>query len=265
MGHLQFVSRVRRSLQNRGVLGSIAHYAERGYRMVRPYRLPTHPFDLKYGVHTTAHIIGSQLATGHAHDIYNTVYLPSHPSMVTSCIDQWRSFCTAGDPPLEAYTFVDIGSGMGRAVMVASEYPFTRVIGVEMNPGLCEQARRNLTVWQNQPHACGNLAIANTEASEFEWPRTPIVIYMFNPFEAPVVEAVLQSLERALEQGTGPIDILYVYPAFASVLEAHPRATLIARTQSFLSDEDRAIDPYNDPKAERYSVDLHIYRLLPGH
>lgn len=261
MARLQLISRLRRSVKNRGLWGSLAHYAERGYRVVRPYHLAPHPFDLKHGVHTTAHIIGSKLAVGHAHDIYNTVYLPSHPSMVISCIKQWRSHCMAEDPPIEAYTFVDLGSGMGRAVMVASDFPFRNVIGVETNPDLCEQARNNLAIWQRQPHACVNVEIANCDASEFSWPKTPIAIYMFNPFEAPVVEALLRSLDGALASGAGPIDILYVYPAFVSVLESHPKATLIARTHSFLSEEDRAIDPYNDAKAERYSVDLHLYRL----
>ena len=261
MSRLQLSARLRRSLQNRGLFGSLRHYAERAFRILRPHRLNPHPFDLEHGVHTTAHIIGSQLATGHAHDIYNTVYLPSHPSMVSSCIDVWRSHCTEVDPPLEAYTFVDLGSGMGRAVMVASTYPFRRVIGVEMNPGLSEQARRNLAIWQAKPRACANLSIANCEATEFNWPQGPIAVYMFNPFEAPVVEALLRSLEDALAKGSGPIDVLYVYPAFVASFDAHPHAKLIARTKSYLSEEDRAIDPYNDPSAERYSVDFHLYRL----
>ncbi|HTJ30427.1 MAG TPA: class I SAM-dependent methyltransferase [Acidobacteriaceae bacterium] len=214
-------------------------------------------------MHTTAHIVGSRLGVGHKHDIYNTVYLPSHPSMVLSCIEQWRTHCTEKDPPIEAYTFVDLGCGMGRAVMVASDLPFARVIGVEMNPGLCEQARKNLAIWQKHQHVCAQLEIANTEASEFAWPKGPVAVYMFNPFEAPVVEALLQVLEEAVKNGSGPVDILYVYPAFTEVFDSHPKAELMARTHSFLSEEDRLIDPYNNPAEERYSVDLHIYRLLP--
>jgi hypothetical protein len=265
MGHLQLSVRLRRSFRERGIFGSLRHYAERAYRIVRPQRLDPHPFDLKHGVHTTAHIIGSMLGTGHAHDVYNTVYLPSQPSMVRSCIEVWRSLCIDSDlsidPPLEAYTFIDLGAGMGRAVMVASEHPFRRVVGVEMNPGLSEQARRNLAIWQRTPRACSDLEIANSEATEFAWPAGPLAVYMFNPFEGPVVEALLLRLERALAEGAGPIDILYVYPAFAASVDAHPRARLLAKTRCYLSDEDRAIDPYNDPSEEKYGVDFYIYRL----
>ena len=261
MRSLQLSARFRRSLKNRGFLGSLGHYSVRAYRIFRPFRLEPHPFDLKHGVHTTAHILGSDLATGHAHDIYNTVYLPSHPSMVSSCIDVWRSFLASSDLPIEDYSFVDLGAGMGRAIMVASLYPFREVVGVEMNPGLGDQARRNLAIWLGTPRACNNLRVATCDATEFSWPRTPLAIYMFNPFEEPVLVELLSSLERALVDGAGPIDILYVYPAYTAWLEAHPQARLIARTHAYLSEEDRAIDPYNDPKAEKYSVDFHIYRF----
>ncbi|HVA32678.1 MAG TPA: class I SAM-dependent methyltransferase, partial [Candidatus Baltobacteraceae bacterium] len=41
-------------------------------------------------------------------------------------------------------TFVDVGAGMGRAVLLASEYPFKQVIGVELSRALAEIARENL-------------------------------------------------------------------------------------------------------------------------
>jgi SAM-dependent methyltransferase len=263
--NLQLTARLWRSLNNRGIFGSLGHYALRAYRILRPHRLPPHPFDLKHGVHTTAHIPGSELGVGHAHDIYNTVYLPSQPSMVSSCIEVWQSFLTEADHPashpIGDYTFVDLGCGMGRAVMVASLFPFRKVVGVEMNPKLGEQARSNLAIWQQTPRACNDLEIATCEATDFAWPKTPLAIYMFNPFEEPVVVALLERLDEALAEGSGPIDILYVYPVAAERLEAHPGAKLIARTHSYLSDEDRAVDPYNDPKAERYSIDFQISRL----
>ncbi len=75
-----------------------------------------------------------------------------------------------------------------------------------------EQARSNLAIWQQTPRACNDLEIATCEATDFAWPKTPLAIYMFNPFEEPVVVALLQRLDQALAEGSGPIDILYVYP-----------------------------------------------------
>jgi predicted RNA methylase len=41
-------------------------------------------------------------------------------------------------------TFVDIGSGKGRALIIAAEYAFKRIIGVEYSPSLATICRRNL-------------------------------------------------------------------------------------------------------------------------
>jgi predicted RNA methylase len=262
MASLQLNIRIRRSLDSRGVWGSLQHYAGEVLRSVFPRRIKPHPFDLRHGVHTSEHIAGRKLAAGHKHDIYNTTYLPSHPSMVSGCVDAWRAAARSGDPPLDAYTFVDLGSGMGRALMIASLSPFREVVGVELNPGLADHARRNLDTWLATPRACNNVRVSTCEATEFAWPLTPLLIYLFNPFEAPVFRALLPTLDKALDAGAGPIDILYIYPAFTEVLQEHPRARLIAHAQSMLSEEDRAADPYNDPASLSYGVDFNIYRLV---
>jgi hypothetical protein len=245
----------------RGVLGSVSHYCGRLYRTVRPVKLKPHPFDLRHGVYTTALIEGSALASGHAHDLYNVCYLPSHPSMVTGAIDLWRGVLREADAKLNTYTLFDLGAGMGRALMVASLFPFQTIVGVELSKLLCEQAERNLEMWLRTEHACDAIEIANCDATEYAWPRSPILIYMFNPFEEPVVAALLQSLERAREEGARPIDILYVHPIAAACLDTHPRVRLLTSDFCYLSEEDRAADPYNDPKSPFYGVTCNVYRL----
>ncbi len=42
---------------------------------------------------------------------------------------------------LERSTFVDLGSGMGRAVLLAASRPFRQVVGVEISPALHAIAR----------------------------------------------------------------------------------------------------------------------------
>jgi SAM-dependent methyltransferase len=260
--HLHPITRLRRSFRERGLAGSFRHYAVRIYRIFRPHRLKPHPFDVRHGVHTTDYIAGSDLGTGHPHDIYNTAYYGSSPSMLHSAIEAWRGSLAPTDPPIEAYTFLDLGAGMGRAVMVASLYPFHQVIGIEMSPRLAAQARRNLAIWTRTPRSCNLLQIATCDGTEFPWPRAPLAIYMFNPFEEPVVLRLLATLEHALAEGSGPIDILYMHPTSASVFEAHPHVQFVASTLCHLSDEDRAVDLFSDPESDSSWAECRLYRLV---
>jgi hypothetical protein len=268
MRHLHLKARFQRSLQNRGFFGSVRHYGVRAWKMLRPRRLTPHPFDVRHGVHTTAYIEGSQLATGHAHDLYNTAYYGSAPSMVTVAIEFWREQLTPVDPPtgdwtfpIENWTFIDIGAGLGRAVMIASFYPFARVIGVEMNPDLARRARDNLAIWTKTSRACNAIEVAAEDATEFPWPRSPLVIYMFNPFERPVMERLLDSLEIALHNGSGPIHILYVHPIEAAAFEERASVQFIAATQCHLTPEERVADLFTDKDATSSWAECRVYRI----
>ncbi len=54
----------------------------------------------------------------------------------------------------ECTTFVDIGSGMGRVVLIASRLPFKQVVGVEISPALHEIARENLATYDRAVQRC---------------------------------------------------------------------------------------------------------------
>ena len=268
MRHLHLGTRFRLSFQNRGFFGSVRHYSVRALKMLRPQRLTPHPFDARHGVHTTAYIEGSQLATGHAHDLYNTAYYASAPSMVTVAVEFWQQQLMSTDPPVEDgafpignWTFIDIGAGLGRAVMIASLYPFARVIGVEMNPNLAGRARENLAIWRRTSRACHAIEVVASEATEFPWPRSALVIYMFNPFERPVMEKLLDSLESALGNGSGPIHILYVHPVEAAVFEERASVKLVATTECHLTPEERVADLFTDKDSTSSWAECRIYRI----
>src|ERR1700723_1282955 len=101
-----------------------------------------HPFDLEYGVRTSGLVAGRHLKSGHPHDKHATAYYGVAPSVLTALIKRWRK--AEPSAPMAAPTFIDVGAGMGRAVLVASQLPFKAVIGVELHPGLARVARRNI-------------------------------------------------------------------------------------------------------------------------
>jgi hypothetical protein len=263
MRKIPLTARLRRSLPDRGLLGAFRRFAVRGYRLLRPARLKPHPFDREHGVQTHALIPSDLLWTGHAHDPYSVLYCPTPPSVVRASIDAWRSTLSVSELPLAAYTFFDLGAGMGRVVMIASLYPFADVMGVELNPGLVEQARRNLTLWLQTPRACSRLEVFPGDATEFPWPAKPLLLYMFYPFEAPVVVALLRTLERALTEGAGPIDIIYVHPVAASEMEAYPGVHLKFSTHCYFSAEDAAVEFFRDAHQAAPQYECRVYRFDP--
>ncbi len=262
---IHLTAQLRRFLPQRGLLGAFRRFAIRGYRLLRPARRKPHPFDREHGVLTQALIPSNLLWTGHAHDPYSVLYCPTPPSVVRASIEAWRCTLSVSEPPLEEYTFFDLGAGMGRVVMMASLYPFAAVMGVEMNPGLVEQARRNLTVWLQTPRSCRQLEVLLGDATEFPWPARPLLIYMFYPFEAPVVVELLGTLQRALTEGAGPIDIIYVHPVAASEMEAYPGVQLRLSINCYRSAEDAAADFFRDAHKDAPRYECRVYRLEPHH
>jgi hypothetical protein len=105
-----------------------------------------HPFDLENGVRTSGLVAGRYLKTGSPHDRHATAYYGVAPSVFHTLAGRWRRMRPAF--ALEEFTFIDIGAGMGRAVLLAAEMPFRAVIGVELHPALTRIARKNLTVWR---------------------------------------------------------------------------------------------------------------------
>ena len=261
MRKMPLTARLRSSFERRGLLETVRRCAVRGYRLMRAPRMKPHPFDIAHGVQTQALIPNDRPSTGHAHDLYGVFYYPTPPSVFQTSIEAWRSTLHATEPPLEQYTFFDLGAGMGRVVMLASLYPFQRVIGIELNPRLVERGRANLGTWQGLARACCEVEIAAGDATEFPWPARPIVLYMFYPFEEPVVLELLRSLEQALRAGAGPIDIIYVHPMAALVVENYPGVHLKMSTICNLSAEDAALDSFHDSFYGGAYYECRIYRF----
>ena len=92
---------------------------------------PQHPFDQIHGVETSGLIAAGNLITGHPNDSHVTAYYGVAPSILRTLIACWRD--TPPPHPIHSYTFIDYGAGKGRAMLVASELPFRKVIGIELN------------------------------------------------------------------------------------------------------------------------------------
>jgi predicted RNA methylase len=163
---------------------------------------------LEFGVRTSGLVAGRDLKSGHAHDRHATAYYGVAPSVFQRLVKRWRRIPPAA--PIEDTTFIDVGAGMGRAVLLASEMPFRSVIGVELQPALMRTARRNLAAWRKAGRAIAPMRMVQADAVEFDWPAGPAVVFLFNPFGAVVMRRFLRALARAYGEDAGKLDVLYV-------------------------------------------------------
>jgi len=131
-------------------------------------------------------------------------YEPTHAAVVDEVLD-------ALDLDWPRWTFVDLGSGKGRAVLIAAQRPFRRVVGIERSAGHHSTAHANVATFG--PTAAP-IALVHADVMEQPLPDGPLVLFLYNPFGDDVLERVLA---RA---GTGEAAVAYVRPQHAAVVES---------------------------------------------
>jgi SAM-dependent methyltransferase len=178
-----------------------------------------HPFDIEFEVRTSGLVAGRHLKTGHMHDRHNTAYYGVAPSVFHSLIARWERSRPAA--LVSDFSFVDLGSGMGRAVLLASELTFREVVGVELNPTLARIARKNVAAWHAAGRVRAPIRMVCGDAVEFSFPDGPCMAFLFNPFGAPVLRQVLKGLVKGFDGRPGHFDLLYVNNEHESVLEGY--------------------------------------------
>lgn len=179
-----------------------------------------HPFDVEFGVRTSGLVAGRHLKSGHKHDRHATAYYGVAPSVLQSLVRRWRR--TGPAAAVGETTFVDLGAGMGRAVLLASELEFKAVVGVELHPALVATARKNVRLWRAAGRERTPMSIVEADAVEFTLPDGPVVIFLFNPFAAAVLRRLLTAWRKSLAGRAQALDILYVNNEQEGVLESEP-------------------------------------------
>ena len=167
-----------------------------------------HPFDLEHDVLTSGLIPGRFLKTGHAHDRHSTAYFGVAPSVFHALLKRWQR--TKPFAAIEEYTFLDLGAGMGRAMLLASGYRFHKMIGVELNPKLANMARRNLAKWRVAGRGHSPARIICADALSTPMPKGPCLLFLFNPFGESVLRRLVKRLAAVFANRPGQLDILYV-------------------------------------------------------
>lgn len=201
---------------------------------------PAHPFDVEHGTDTGALIPGDDLATGHRHDRHITAYHGTAPSLFFKVMRQWQERAAH---PVQRTAFVDIGAGKGRAMLLASGMGFRRVVGVELHPALAATARTNLERWTAAHPGDAPMRLHEADVMALRMPAGPCVVFLFNPFDAVMMDRFLARLTAAFRHRPGELDLVYVNDEQRDVIaEEHPAFGEMWRGRVYLSHADRDAD-----------------------
>jgi SAM-dependent methyltransferase len=94
--------------------------------------------------------------------------------------------------------FLDYGSGLGRVLLMAAQYPFRRVLGVELSARLNERAYQNVACCRGRLR-CRNIELIQANATVFMPPSDVSVMYLYSPFGPTVLPKVLDNIRQSLE------------------------------------------------------------------
>jgi len=112
----------------------------------------------------------------------------------------------------ESFTFIDLGSGKGRVVLLASLFNFKKIIGVEFSKELHQQAIENLERYPRYKNKCRNVELLCVDVRNYAFPETELVIFIFDSFKAELLRYVLEKLKASYLVSPRKIYLIYLNP-----------------------------------------------------
>jgi SAM-dependent methyltransferase len=159
-------------------------------------------FDARFGVETRGIIPLSGLHIESDNLTHGIEYEQSKPMEFYHLLRMTRA-------KYEDFIFVDLGSGKGRALMLASEFPFKKIVGVEFAAELHQIAQENIRKFHSPTQRCANFELLHLDAAVYSIPPEKVIFYMYNPFREEVMERALTNIQRSLTEYPREVFIIY--------------------------------------------------------
>ena len=129
--------------------------------------------------------------------------------------------------PLRDFTFVDYGAGRGRALLLAAQYPFRKIVGVEFARELQDDALMNIAQFPRSLMKCRDVDCLLMDAVDFPVPETKGVFLFNDSFDREVLETVLARTISSYRANPRRIYLVFVRPPQAEELDDLMERTVI--------------------------------------
>jgi SAM-dependent methyltransferase len=192
---------VSKSLRERGLWGTLRRATEH-LRQAQP---PLDDFDVRNGTDTSGIVPLWKLSISSPNARFGGRYHASEEWELAGALRVLKQ-------DLSSFTFVDLGCGKGRSLLIAAQMGFGRVIGVEFAAELAATARKNIQIMR-----VSNAVMIDADAATFSLPQGNVVVFLFNPFRNALVRKVVANLEQPR---VGKLYVVYSNPICAEALDA---------------------------------------------
>ena len=177
--------------------------------------------------------------------IFHSPYQPTDPTLFREMMAELTR--DSREFNFREFTFIDIGSGKGRTLLLASEYPFRKIVGVELIPELHRAAEENVAAYRSKSSpASSDAGVERTtpsdapaittlclDARHFVFPDSPLLVYLFNPLPEARLREVIRNIETSWQSSPRDIWILYHNAVSERVLAESPLIVKVAEKPEY--------------------------------
>lgn len=170
-------------------------------------------FDIKYGVDTYRWAQLAELMIDSDNKERGVLYQPSKVIPLKKMFNAIKLLIPADG------ILVDFGCGKGRVLLVASEFGFREVRGLEFAHELCEIARKNCAIFKAKKGFSTEYRIINCDVTNYAIAIDENVFYLYNPFDETILRKVLSNIAASLQIKHRKILIIYCNPLYTYIIE----------------------------------------------
>jgi len=215
-----FLARIAASMRRGGLPHTVA--AARRYLAVALSRAWDRRFDRGWAVETARLVEIADMDDVHSPNRARGIrYEPTRAA-------PFQRFMRQLNPPTDG-TFVDIGCGKGRTLLLSILQGFRKTVGVEFSPSLCLAAERNLEAFRRRTGRRFEATIQHQDAIDYTFSPDDTVIYMYNPFDDTVMASVLDRLDASLAADPRTVWLMYHNPTCHSLIVSRGRFKPVLR------------------------------------
>jgi 16S rRNA G966 N2-methylase RsmD len=202
---------------------ALRNVAKRGLVTTLRYALSDLFFDLKYQVDTINTVMLDELDIASPNKAHGRYYEGTNVFIFKEVFSQVEV-----DAPNSC--FIDFGSGKGKAMFLAAEMGFRKVIGVEFSRELTDICRRNLEIFRRKSGTKTEFEIVHMDAAAYPISQDANVLYFSNPFDEVLINKVIENILKSFEEFPREILALHLHPQGNAAFIAHPRFRLERET-----------------------------------